>query len=105
MSKSKNPNLIPQVLADYIRKLEADRKELLHVLNIIANDPLPRYSRDTVSNLPIREIMHNVIRKMEKEQNESPTHDEYGYPIKEQVEEKPKEVWVTHQQVIDMLEG
>lgn len=52
--------------SEYIKQLESDRAELIHVLNLVASDPLPRFNRDMVSNLPIRDIINNVLRKMKK---------------------------------------
>ncbi len=47
----------------YIRALRAQRDELHHVLTVISDDPLPRYSRDPVSNLPIRDMIMDALRK------------------------------------------
>ncbi len=59
----KNPNLVPQGLADYIRNLKAQRDELYKVLTLVWNDTGTRFGMDKESNQPISELIRTAITK------------------------------------------
>ena len=61
----KNPNLIPQGLADHIRELRSDRNQLLAALKLVWSDTNARFGRDPVGNMPISEVIRMAIKTTE----------------------------------------